>query len=49
VPADSVPALLSLGAYCGTELILEAYGAGAHVALTNLAELFAVDPDLAGT
>ncbi|MEU7903959.1 HPr family phosphocarrier protein [Actinoplanes sp. NPDC049118] len=48
VPADSVLSLLSLGALCGTELILEAYGRGADVALENLAELFAADPDAAG-
>ena len=46
VPADSVLALLSLGALCGTELILEAYGRGADVALENLAALLAVDPDV---
>lgn len=48
VPADSVLSLLSLGALGGTELILEAYGAGAEVALANLAELFAADLDVAG-
>jgi phosphocarrier protein len=48
VPADSVLSLLSLGALCGTELILEAYGPGADVALASLADLFAVDPDVAG-
>jgi len=48
VPADSVLSLLSLGALCGTELILEAYGPGAEVALTSLADLFATDLDVAG-
>jgi phosphocarrier protein HPr len=48
VPTDSVLSLLSLGALCGTELILEAYGPGADVALANLAELFATDLDVAG-
>jgi phosphocarrier protein len=48
VPADSVLSLLSLGALCGTELILEAYGPGAAVALDNLAALLAVDPDVIG-
>jgi phosphocarrier protein len=48
VPADSVLSLLSLGALCGTELILEAYGPGAAVALQNMAELLAVDLDVAG-
>jgi phosphocarrier protein len=43
-----VLSLLSLGALCGTELILEAYGPGADVALASLADLFAVDPDVAG-
>jgi len=47
VPADSVLSLLSLGALCGTELILEAYGRGADVALENLAVLLATDPDVA--
>ena len=46
VPADSVLSLLSLGALCGTELILEAYGPGADVALESLAALLAVDPDV---
>ena len=48
VPADSVLSLLSLGALCGTELILEAYGRGAAEALDNLATLLAVDPDVIG-
>lgn len=47
VPADNVLSLLGLGALCGTELILEAYGPGAEVALRSLAELLTVDPDLA--
>ena len=47
VPADSALSLLSLGALCGTELILEAYGRGADVALENLAVLLATDPDVA--
>jgi phosphocarrier protein HPr len=45
VPADSVLALVSLGALCGTELILEASGEGAAESLANLADLFAVDGD----
>lgn len=48
VPADSVLSLLGLGALCGTELILEAYGPGAGAALDNLAGLLAVDPDVVG-
>jgi phosphocarrier protein HPr len=48
VPADNIGALLGLGALCGTELILEAYGPGADVALENLAVLVAVDPDVIG-
>jgi phosphocarrier protein HPr len=48
VPADSVLSLLSLGALCGTELILEAYGPGAAVALQSLADLLAADLDVAG-
>ncbi|AGZ38885.1 HPr family phosphocarrier protein [Actinoplanes friuliensis] len=48
VPADSVLSLLSLGALCGTELILEAWGPGAEVALDNLARLLAADLDVAG-
>jgi len=48
VPADSVLSLLSLGALCGTELILEAYGPGAGAALESLAALLAIDPDVAG-
>jgi phosphocarrier protein HPr len=46
VPADDIRALLGLGALCGTELILEAYGSGAAAALGNLAVLLAVDPDV---
>ncbi|GAA3351110.1 hypothetical protein GCM10020358_79630 [Amorphoplanes nipponensis] len=49
VPADSVLELLSLGALCGTELILEAYGPGAREALGQLATLLAVDPDVVGS
>jgi phosphocarrier protein len=48
VPADSVLSLLGLGALCGTELILEAYGPEAAGALASLAELFAADLDAAG-
>jgi phosphocarrier protein HPr len=48
VPADSALSLLSLGALCGTELILEAEGPGAAVAVASLAELFAADLDVAG-
>ncbi|MEV4637677.1 HPr family phosphocarrier protein [Actinoplanes sp. NPDC049548] len=48
VPADSVLALLTLGALCGTELILEAHGEGAAAALDRLAGLFATDLDVAG-
>ena len=48
VPADSVLALLSLGALCGTELILEAHGEGAAESLNTLAGLFATDLDVAG-
>jgi phosphocarrier protein HPr len=48
VPADSVLSLLGLGALCGTELILEAYGEGAAESLERLAQLFAVDPDAVG-
>ena len=47
VPADSVRSLLGLGALCGTELILEAYGPGAAVSLGSLADLLTVDPDVA--
>ena len=47
VPADSVLALLGLGALCGSELILEAYGEGAAESLTRLADLFATDLDVA--
>lgn len=46
VPAESVLSLLGLGALCGTELILEAYGPGADEALEALAALLAVDPDV---
>ncbi|WP_067495174.1 HPr family phosphocarrier protein [Actinoplanes sp. TFC3] len=46
VPADSVLALVSLGALCGTELILEADGDGAAESLANLADLFATDGDV---
>ena len=48
VPADSVLSLLSLGALCGTELILEAHGEGAAESLSTLAGLFATDLDAAG-
>lgn len=48
VPADSVLSLLSLGALCGTELILEAYGEGAAEALESLADLLSRDLDVAG-
>ncbi|MFI5494512.1 HPr family phosphocarrier protein [Actinoplanes sp. NPDC051859] len=48
VPADSILALLSLGALCGTELILEAYGRQSVEALDHLADLFAHDLDSAG-
>lgn len=47
VPADSVLALLGLGALCGSELVLEAYGEGAAESLTRLADLFATDLDVA--
>ena len=48
VPADSMLALLGLGALCGTEIILEAYGEGAAESLAGLADLFATDLDAAG-
>ncbi|AGL14177.1 HPr family phosphocarrier protein [Actinoplanes sp. N902-109] len=48
VPADSMLALVSLGALCGTELILEADGQGAAQALADLADLFATDGDEPG-
>ncbi|MEV8504110.1 HPr family phosphocarrier protein [Actinoplanes sp. NPDC051475] len=48
VRADSVLALLTLGALCGTELILEAHGEGAAESLDRLASLFATDVDVAG-
>ncbi|MEV6600191.1 HPr family phosphocarrier protein [Actinoplanes sp. NPDC051346] len=48
VPADSILALLSLGALCGTEMILEAYGSAAADALDRLAGLLAADLDVAG-
>ncbi|MFI5935112.1 HPr family phosphocarrier protein [Actinoplanes sp. NPDC051494] len=48
VPADSMLALLGLGALCGTEIILEAYGDGAAESLASLADLFATDLDVAG-
>lgn len=48
VPADSMLALVSLGALCGTELILEAWGDGAAEALDRLAGLIAMDLDALG-
>jgi phosphocarrier protein HPr len=45
VPADSTLSLVSLGALCGTELILEAEGERAAEALDRLAGLFATNMD----
>jgi phosphocarrier protein HPr len=45
VPAHSMLSVLSLGATCGTEVVLEADGAGAEAALTSLADLLARDLD----
>src|SRR5687768_5340223 len=48
VPADSVLALLTLGAVHGARLILEADGEGAGDALDRLAAVLATDLDTAG-
>lgn len=45
VPADSMLSVLSLGATCGTEVVLEADGDGAEQALDELAALLARDLD----
>jgi len=45
VPARSMLSVLSLGAKCGTEVILEAEGDGADAALDALADLLARDLD----
>jgi phosphocarrier protein len=45
VPARSMLSVLSLGATCGTEVILEAEGEGAEAALDALATLLATDLD----
>jgi len=45
VPAKSMLSVLSLGATCGTEVILEADGDGAEAALDALATLLATDLD----
>jgi phosphocarrier protein HPr len=45
VPANSMLSVLSLGATCGTEVILEADGDGAEAALDALAALLATDLD----
>jgi phosphocarrier protein len=48
VPADSVLALLTLGAVHGARLTLEADGEGASDALDRLAAIIAADLDAAG-
>ena len=48
VPARSMLSVLSLGAKCGTEVILEADGDGAETALDELADLLARDLDADG-
>ncbi|GGK97807.1 HPr family phosphocarrier protein [Mangrovihabitans endophyticus] len=48
VPADSLLALLTLGAGRGTELVLEAFGEGAPSALDRLADLLERDLDAEG-
>jgi phosphocarrier protein len=45
VPARSMLSVLSLGAKCGTEVVLEAEGDGADAALDELADLLARDLD----
>jgi len=45
VPANSMLSVLSLGARCGTEVVIEADGEGADAALDALAELLARDLD----
>lgn len=45
VPARSMLSVLSLGAKCGAEVVLEAEGEGADAALDTLAELLARDLD----
>ena len=45
VPARSMLSVLSLGARCGTEVVLEAEGDGADHALDALADLLARDLD----
>jgi phosphocarrier protein HPr len=48
VPARSILAVLSLGAKCGAEVVLEADGDGADGALDELAALIARDLDAEG-
>lgn len=45
VPANSMLSVLSLGAKCGTEVVIEADGEGAESALDALALLLATDLD----
>jgi len=45
VPANSMLSVLSLGATCGTEVILEAEGDSADAVLDALATLLATDLD----
>jgi len=45
VPAHSMLSVLSLGAKCGTEVVLEADGDGADAALDALADLLRRDLD----
>lgn len=45
VPADSMLSVLSLGAKCGTEVVIEADGDGAQEALDELAALLVRDLD----
>ncbi|MEO3748370.1 HPr family phosphocarrier protein [Plantactinospora sp. B5E13] len=45
VPAHSMLSVLSLGARRGTEVVIEAEGQGAEVALDTLADLLARDLD----
>lgn len=45
VPARSMLSVLALGAKCGTEVTIEADGAGADAALDELAALLARDLD----
>lgn len=45
VPAASMLSVLSLGAACGTEVVIEAEGEGAEAVLDDLAALLARDLD----